>query len=529
MSRSHAAALPPILDAARRRLFIGVCAAGFVQVGGATLAAFATRDVFLALGAGSGMAGRALAMLVLGTVSIALGRVASRTLAERLGQTYAVDVRETLYRHYAGMSPSALGQRRAGAVALRFVGDLGALRGWASTGLTRLATAMIVLPGAAFALWWLSPALAVAAVGPLFASLCGMSLAAHWIDRLHRDERAGRAGIAMAMMERVAKAPALDALGRTGRELRTLRRDGEMLVARATRRARQTAILRAIPDIGAGLAVVAVLAAAIGGGSTTAEAAAALAMLGIVVMPLRDLAGVRDKLGRYRVAAETCRRALSQPSRLRPRRRGDTPPAVRLDKLVVRSRFPDTAFAPRTVTAVIGGAGTGVSTLLATLAGDERPDAGAVRLHGDGSPPRTVFLGERSPILRGSLRRALAFGIDPRPDDATIEARAGEVGLDRVIERIGGLGGRIGEDGRDLSERERLRVLVVRALLARAPFLVVDLPALWYDRPAAEAIAALIKAVRPTVFLSAPASGCLSQATIPIDHVYALDPEPVPG
>ena len=56
----------------------------------------------------------------------------------------------------------ALAKRRTGALALRFVGDLAAVRGWVSHGIARLISAGIVLPVSTGVLFCLAPGFGLA-------------------------------------------------------------------------------------------------------------------------------------------------------------------------------------------------------------------------------------------------------------------------------------------------------------------------------------------------------------------------------
>jgi len=87
---------------------------------------------------------------------------------------------------------------------------------------------------------------------------------------------------------------------------------------------------------------------------------------------------------------------------------------------------------------------------------------------------RIVYIGSNSPILRGSLRKALTMGVHPRPDDTEIEAVARRFGLGPVLRRLAGLDGRVSENGRNLSTGEVKRLLLIRAVLSSADLLLLD-------------------------------------------------------
>ena len=495
--------VPAILEEGRALDAVLVGAAGIGISAGAGLAAFATRDVFSQLHEDVPVSSSALCMLAAGGIIVAIMRIVSRTWAERLGQSFAIALRHVLYRHLAGMSCSDVAGRRAGALGLRFVGDLSAARGWVSLGLTRILSAAFVLPGAALALYLLNPALAAATALPIAGTVLAMLGLAVLLQPLHRRLRANRASIAISMMERVAVAPELDLMGRTRKELKSLDRDGALLRRRAVRRMGIASCLRAVPEIGLAIAGAALLWTTSHLGVPAADAAGALAILGILALPLRELAGVWDRRCAWVIAREKCEAVLSKPStRRRPRRAW--PPAIAFDGVAFRGLRIDEVIEAGETVLVGGPSGSGKSSFLKLAAGLESPEHGSVT-YGDGSRiPKTVYIGPDSPILQGSLRRALTLGVSPRPDDATIAEAAGAFGLAPLMARLHGLDGRVGEAGRTLASGERLCVHLARAMLAEPDLLIIDAPLAGTDPDLIARLRLLISEVDATVIMTAP-------------------------
>ncbi|MEO1092585.1 MAG: ABC transporter ATP-binding protein [Pseudomonadota bacterium] len=466
--------LPTVLNGRRARFASLVAAAGIGQALCAGIAAFATRDVFAALAGSGPLPLAALCLLTLAGAGIALLRVVSRTLAERLGHDFAIEVRATLYRHLAGMSREVLAQRRAGALGLRFVGDLTAARSWVASGLTRLLAAGIVLPGGALVLAALNPTLAVAAAVPLLVTLVAMAAFSVGVRRLHRRLRARRARIAISMLERAAMAPDLDVMGRTAQELSRLQRLGMTLRRSAVERIRAVAGLRAVPDLGVAVAGAALLWAAHGAGATAADSAGALAVLGILSAPLRELAGVWDRRCAWLSARRKLESFLATPSELRRRARRPS-----TDDLVLPLGGASEAGAmlnlPASCRVLLSGPpGAGHGSLVRAATGLNGPTRAARGVRPGTPPPATLLVAPDAAILRGSLRRALTLGVAPRPDDATLRAAAAEFGLSHFAAGPDGLDLRLGEAGRPLNAGERLRVHLVRASLAVVDLVAID-------------------------------------------------------
>ncbi len=215
-----------------------------------------------------------------------------------------------------------------------------------------------------------------------------------------------------------------------------------------------------------------------------------MAAVALMVQPMRDLAGVWDRHRAWVAARDKCLGLLSLPTLDRPalpadHRLPDQAPALRFSAVSAGAlKEVDIGAKAGQHIAIVGGNGAGKSTLLALAAGLEQPLTGRVLL-ANRDPSglaaaerrRAIALsGKRSPILAGSLRRALTMGSAPIPGDAEILAEADAFGLSSVVERLGGLDGRLAEAGRNLSAGETRRVLLVRAALSRARLLLLDEP-----------------------------------------------------
>ncbi len=493
--------LPSITGEGRWRGISLVVVLALGQAAAAGIAAFATRDVFAAFrDASTALPALALGLVASAGLGIALLRFGERVVAEKVGQHYAASLRLKLFKHMTRVSARDLAERRSGALSLRFVGDLAAVRGWVSLGLARMISALIVLPAATGALFYMNPDLGIAAGVPIAIGLIVLVLAGPRLGPAHKRLRSRRARLAADMSERIPHAPELRLLGRVRTETRQMEDRTEKLIDAALERARGAALLRAIPDAISGVAAASVFFAALRSGAPGAEAAGALAAVGLMIQPMRDLAGVWDRQRAWRVAREKCTALLAVPKLTGADRVTGKPlpnQALRLGFEAVTagalSNFSMTAEPGRKI-AVIGPNGAGKSTLLSLAAGLELPANGSVTVGGriaTGLSARErrkliALVGTRSPILAGSMRRALTMGANDRPDDAAITAQAEAYGLAHVMERIGGLDGKVSEAGRNLSAGEIRRVLLARAALSQPGLLLLDEPddALDQDGPA---------------------------------------------
>jgi len=507
--------LPRITGEGRLRTLSLLVALALGQASAAGVAAFATRDVFAAFRDASAALPLIALTLVAGAgLAIGIFQFFERIVAEKVGQHYAASLRIRLFKHMARVSARDLSSRRNGSLALRFVGDLTAVRGWVSMGVARMISALIVLPVATCVLFFMNPAIGWAASVPIALGLGLLALLGPRLGPVHRRLRSRRAQLAADMSERIPHAPELRLLGRIQTETRKLREKTDKLIDAALERARGAALLRAIPEGVSGIAAAAVFWVALHNGLPAAEAAGALAAVGLMIQPMRNLAGVWDRHRAWRTAREKCAKLLEVPKldNARPTDAAvlDAPPALSFSTVFAGMLNEiDVAALPGQKIGIIGPNGAGKSTLLNLAAGLERPEKGRVLL-GDIAPTglttrerreTIALIGTRSPILKGSLRRALIMGVQSPPEDAAILDRATAFGLDRVIDRLGGLDGRVAEGGRNLSAGEIRRVLLTRAALSKPRLLLLDEPDDALDQDGPELVRALVTGCEATTLL----------------------------
>ena len=396
-----------------------------------------------------------LALTLVAGAGLAIGtfQYFERILAEKVGQHYAASLRIRLFKHMARVSARDVAARRNGSLALRFVGDLTAVRGWVSMGLARMISALIVLPAATGVLFYMNPEIGMAASAPVVIGLGVSAVLGPRLGPVHKRLRARRARLAADMSERIPHAPELRLMGRIQTETRGLKQKTDNLISAALERARGAALLRAIPDVVSGIAAASVFWIALQRGLPAADAAGSLAAVGLMIQPMRNLTGVWDRHRAWRNAREKCAALLEMP-KLNTARTAD---------VALRDAPP-------------------------ALTARERR--------------RTIALiGTRSPILKGSLRRALIMGVQTRPEDSEILARADAFGLGRVIARLGGLDGRVSEGGRNLSAGEIRRVLLTRAALSKLRLMLLDEPDDALDQDGPELVRALVQGCSATTLL----------------------------
>lgn len=499
---------PEIVNQERGRYLLVVVSTALLQAIAAAFAAVATRDVFSVFLEPTGLLPlRELLVLAGSGIVIALGRVGQATVAERLGQSFAGDLRERLFCHLSRMPRTAVQNQRRGGLSLRFVGDLSAIRGWAGDALPKAIAAGCVLPAACAAGFLLHPMIGSLMAGSLAVGLAALALTARQMRPLHRALRRQRARLSADMSERAPQAPDLRLIGRFDRERARLRVRTRSLTEAATARRRAGAIMRAVPDIVSAAVAAGILAVSLTLDFPASLAAGGLAAAAILVAPLRDLAGIWDRYSAFHVARAKCIRLFQRPTLPFPCS-GEAVPRVTFCGVSHGPlRSIDRTIDPGSTLIVQGPYGAGKSTFLRLAAGHESPESGMVKI-GDGAATQMAtsvgvcLIDQYTPILSGSLRRCLTLGAAKRPSDKRIQKVAEQVGLGALLTRSGGLDAHIAEFGRNLSDGERWRVLIGRALLSQAQIILLDCPDRGLDREALGALYDILFQSNRTVLMA---------------------------
>ncbi len=446
-----------------------VVSSSILQAGALAIGAFATRDAFAALHGGNVLAVETVAQLALAGVVAALCPLISQYRAEALGQSYAISLRQVLYRKIARLPKSRHEERRLGALSLRFVGDLSAARLWFGRGLPDVWSAAVVIPGAGAILYALSPTLAISGLSALGFSVALMAALAWHLRRRHRNLRSRRASIAISMIERIAIAPELDLMGRTGRELRRLKTQGASLRDDALARRGRTASLQATLQLGVALAGLLMLWQASQTGIAPATVAACLSVIALVAIPLQKLAGAWDQYCAWRVAREKAERLLSEPEVRRKATPCTGPIAVEITGEVDQTPI---AFRAERGTA---SALTGKHALIIArcIAGLDRRAGINVRFSGQDKAPKVAFVGDEHIGLQGSLRRSASLMCRRRPGDRKISEIMRRFGLSDLLSAPRGLDQRLAENGNGLLPHQTLPLDLARAVLGRADVIVI--------------------------------------------------------
>ena len=184
---------------------------------------------------------------------------------------------------------------------------------------------------------------------------------------------------------------------------------------------------------------------------------------------------------------------------------------------------------PGQTVGVIGGTGSGKTTLVSLIPRFYDPDSGSVLLDGKPAPdwPRRTLcrkigvVPQRAALFSGTVRENLRWGDESADDAALWQALELAQAREMVEGKPGGLDFRLEQNGRNLSGGQRQRLTIARALVGTPELLILDdsSSALDYATDAALRRALSGLGGKTTVFLVSQRIACVRQA----DLILVLD------
>jgi ATP-binding cassette subfamily C protein CydC len=443
-------------------------------------------------------------------------RYVERLVSHDLALRGMTTLRTTLYERLAAGSAAATLGRRRGDLLARVGADVDAVGDVVVRGLLPAGVAAVlgVATSAAMALLWPPAGLALA-LCLLLAGVVAPLVAARGARATEHAALAARSDAHATALGVLDDAGPLAVAGRLRGELAALRAADRRVASATDAGARSAALAAALGQLALGAAVVAALVTGVPAAADGRLAAVSLAVVVLTplaafeataALPAAAVQAQRSRAAAARVLAllDAAGDASAPPDAVTAARR--LPAGADGPRLVARGlaagwpgRAPavvglDLDLRPGRSVAVVGPSGAGKTTLLLTLAGLLPRRAGTLDL--DGVDVAALDRSDVVAAVVASPEDAHVFGTtvlenlrvargDVTPDEA-LDALA-RVGLgDWLAALPGGLGTAIGPDARTVSGGERRRLLVARALLCRAPLLLLDEPAEHLDPVAAD-------------------------------------------
>ena len=462
-----------------------------------------------------------LTVAIVGVRVFALGKAALRYLERLVSHDVAFCMLATIRMRFVTalepLSPGALPVYHRGDLLARMVSDVDGLQDLPLRVLQPVAVAAGAAALAVGVVATLLPSSAAVLAATLAVAAVAAPAATSWANRRAEARLAtARAELSTSVVTLLNARADLVAYGAAAQHLAQLR----ALDTGLTRIARSSALAA---GVGAGLAVVCAGGAvwgalALGTSAVRAGALDGVALAVIVLIPLAAFEAVQA------LPTATLAYSRSRQSGERVVELMDTPVPVtepanvrRLDRANLwpislqraGARWPNThSSAPAAVTgvdlelipgrtiAVVGESGSGKTTLSAILLRFVELSSGGYQLGGvdvrdvPGDEVRRMvgLCAQDAHIFDSTIRENLRLA-RPDCDDDELRDALRRVRLLEWVERLpDGMDTHVGEGGQRLSEGERRRISVARALLADFPAIVFDEPTANLDQPTADAL-----------------------------------------
>jgi ATP-binding cassette, subfamily C, bacterial CydC len=441
----------------------------------------------------------------------ALLRYAERLVSHDLAFRHLADLRVRFYERLVPLAPAGLRHFRSADLLSRFVGDVDSLQHLFPRALAPplvAVGAIVVAIGVAAAI--LPAAALVLALALLLAASVVPAVGWAVTRRSGRRQAGARAELTGELVELLRAAPELAVYGGADeRRRRVLEAD-----ARLTRLARRDALASGLTGAlgmllasSSAAAVLAVAVPAVAGGDLGGVNLAVLAFLALssfeAVAPLpaaaqqrASAAGVAGRLGEIATAPAP----VADPEKPRP---AGAAPVLRIEhgRLRYEADGPwvldgvDLELAPGRRIALVGPSGSGKSTIARVLVrfcdlteGRATLDGHDLREYAGDDVRRVVALhAEDAHLFATSIRDNVRIGRSDAADAEILTALARAGAAEWIATLPDGLDTLVGEEGALVSGGQRQRIALARALLARAPILILDEPTAHLDESTAAA------------------------------------------
>jgi ATP-binding cassette subfamily B protein len=447
--------------------------------------------------------GRLLVLACLALVLVHLGAgglvLWHNYTAIRIGQNMVNDLRGALYAHLQRLSLAFHTRQRVGDLLYRITSDSFAVQTMIMNGVLPILSAVILLVGIVFVLLPIDPwltALALGVVPVLFTLISGFS---RKIVEIAGEVRSRESRVYSLVQWGMSAIQLVQAFTREEEEYRRfVGASRDSLGATLRLYNWQTFYSGAVDGVIAGgtaLVVYAGAHAVLSGRLTLGQLIVFVSYLAQLYAPINRITQSWGLIAGARIGARRVFEILDTETDLPDGTLCFPPQGARGDVVwhnvafryhadVPVLRGIDLAVPAGARVAIVGPTGAGKSTLLALLARFFDPSCGSIAIDGIDlrryrleSLRRQIAMVLQPPLIFPlSVRDNIAYG-RPGADDQAIERAAQLAAIDARIRALPqGYDTIIGESGTSLSEGEKQRITIARALLRDAPILILDEP-----------------------------------------------------
>ena len=434
------------------------------------------------------------------------------------GNLVLTDVRADLFAHIQRLSLSFHNRRRAGDIATRLTSDIGRLQEIVSTAVLPLMAHLLTVVGVAVVMLFIEWRLALVAFAVLPLFWFSTQRIGKKIRSTARREREGHGEMGAIATEAIGSIGVVQSLGGEDTHNSRFGTRNMSSLKEGVKGKRLSAQLLGAADVFIALGTAIMLWY---GARLVMQGELQVTTLLVfffyhknMTRPIRNIAKYSGRTAKALASAERIVELLDTAPAIQ-----DTPYAMDAPKRITQVSFEKVGFEYEpgkpaisnltlearsgVVTAIVGPSGAGKSTLMSLLLRLYDPMDG--RITADGLDikgfrvaawrSRIAVVPQDSTLFAASVRENISFGRSDITDQQIVEAAKLACADEFISSLSEGYDTHVGERGCTLSQGQRQRLAIARAVVRNAPIIVLDEPTASLDRESAEMIGRAIRSL----------------------------------
>ena len=416
-----------------------------------------------------------------------------------VGQWVVHDLRRALYAHIQRMSLAFHDQSQTGDLISRITSDIDAVQSFITSNLLDSLVNCITLAGMVGVMFWTNWRFTLISISIAPVLFFVVFRYTRQIKQASREVRKKQSEIVSTIQEVLTSIRIVKAFAREDYEEKRLEEQSLESVEIGLRarglKARLTPIVQLITAVGTALVLWYGGRLALQGVLAPGSLVLFIWYLGKMYKPMQDLSKLPDAYSKAAVGYERIREVLETEGDV-----ADLPKARRVPRLRGKIEFDHVTFAygtdaptlsdvsfviePGQLAALVGPTGAGKSTIINLIPRFYDPSGGVVKL--DGQDVRQFqqksvrdqisFVLQDTVLFQGPIWHNIAYG-KPDATRPEIEKAAQLANVMEFVDKMPeGLDTLVGERGISLSQGQRQRIAIARAIIRNTPILIMDEP-----------------------------------------------------